>query len=31
MVEDIDLARFFEIARSNKIYVNNLKLHEIKI
>ena len=30
MVEDIDLARFFELATSNKIYVNNLNLHEIK-
>ena len=28
--EDIDLGRFFEIATSNKIYVNNLNLHEIK-
>ena len=30
MVEDIDLSRFFELATSNKIYVNNLYLHEIK-
>ena len=30
MVEDIDLGRFFELATSNKIYVNNLNLHEIK-
>ena len=30
MVEDIDLGRFFEIATSNKIYVNSLNLHEIK-
>ena len=30
MVEDIDLTRFFELATSNKIYVNNLNLHEIK-
>ena len=29
--EDIDLGRFFELATSNKIYVNNLNLHEIKI
>ena len=28
--EDIDLGRFFELATSNKIYVNSLKLHEIK-
>ena len=30
MVEDIDLGRFFDLATSNKIYVNSLKLHEIK-
>ena len=30
MVEDIDLGRFFELATSNKIYVNSLNLHEIK-
>ena len=30
MVEDIDLGRFFELARSNKNYVNNINLHEIK-
>ena len=30
MIEDIDLARFFELATSDKIYVNNLNLHEIK-
>ena len=30
MVEDIDLARFFELATSNKLYVNILNLHEIK-
>ena len=30
MVDDIDLGRFFELATSNKIYVNNLNLHEIK-
>ena len=28
--EDIDLGRFFELATSNKIYVNNLNLHEFK-
>ena len=28
--EDVDLGRFFELATSNKIYVNNLNLHEIK-
>ena len=31
MVDDIDLGRFFELATSNKIYVNNLNLYEIKI
>ena len=30
MEEDIDLGRFFELATSDKIYVNNLNLHEIK-
>ena len=30
MVDDIDLGRFFELATSNKICVNNLNLHEIK-
>ena len=30
MVEDIDLGRIFELATGNKIYVNNLNLHEIK-
>ena len=30
MVEDIDIGIFFELATSNKIYVNNLNLHEIK-
>ena len=30
MVDDIDLGRFFELATSNKIYVNGLNLHEIK-
>ena len=29
-VEDIDLGRHFELATSNKTYVNNLSLHEIK-
>ena len=28
--EDIDLGKFFELATSDKIYVNNLNLHEIK-
>ena len=28
--EDIDLGRFFELATSNKIYVNNLNLLEIR-
>ena len=27
---DIDIGRFFELATSNEIYVNNLNLHEIK-
>ena len=30
MVEDNDLGRFFELATSNKIYVNNLNFYEIK-
>ena len=30
MVEDIDTGRFFELATSNNIYVDNLNLHEIK-
>ena len=30
MVEDINIGRFFELATSNNIYVNNLNLHEIK-
>ena len=30
MVEDIDLGRFFELATSNKIYVNTLNLQKIK-
>ena len=30
MVDDINLGRFFALAASNKIYVNNLNLHEIK-
>ena len=30
LVEDVDIGRFFELATSNKIYVNNLNLHEIK-
>ena len=28
--DDFDLGRFFELATSNEIYVNNLNLHEIK-
>ena len=30
MVEDVDLSRFFEMATSNKMFVNSLNLHEIK-
>ena len=30
MVEDIDIGRFFELATSDRIYVNNFNLHEIK-
>ena len=30
MIQDFDLGRFFDIASSNKIYVNKLNLHEIK-
>ena len=30
IVEDVDLGRFFEMATSDKIYVNNLNLYEIK-
>ena len=30
MVENVDIGRFFELATSNKIYVNNLNLREIK-
>ena len=30
IVEDVDLGRFFELATSDKIYVNNLNLYEIK-
>ena len=30
VVEDVDLGRFFELATSDKIYVNNLNLFEIK-
>ena len=30
IVDDVDIGRFFELATSNKIYVNNLNLHEIK-
>ena len=31
MIEDFDLGRFFELATTNKKYVNGLNLHEIKI
>ena len=31
MVKDTNLGRFFELASSDKIYVNSLNLHEIKI
>ena len=30
MVEDFDIGRFFELATSDKIYVNNINLYEIK-
>ena len=30
IVEDVDIGRFFEIATSDNIYVNNINLHEIK-
>ena len=30
MIEDIDLGRYFELATSNRKYVNGLNLHEIK-
>ena len=30
MEDDIDLGRFFELATTNKIYVNGLNRHEIK-
>ena len=30
IVQDVDIGRFFEIATSDNIYVNNLNLHEIK-
>ena len=30
MDEDVDLGRFFELATSDRIYVNNLNLQEIK-
>ena len=30
IVEDVDLGRFFEMATSDKKYVNNLNLYEIK-
>ena len=31
IVEDIDLGRFFELATTNKRYVNALNLQEIKV
>ena len=30
MVEDVDIGKFFELATSNKLFVNNLNLHENK-
>ena len=30
IVEDIDIGRFFELATTNRKYVNGLNLHEIK-
>ena len=30
IAEDIDLGRFFELATTNRKYVNGLNLHEIK-
>ena len=30
VLEDIDLGRFFELATTNRKYVNGLNLHEIK-
>ena len=30
MVEDSDLGKFFDLASSDKLYVNNFNLHEIK-
>ena len=30
MVEDIDIGRFFELATTDRKYVNGLNLHEIK-
>ena len=30
MVEYIDLGRFFELAKTNKIYVNGFNLHQTK-
>ena len=29
-VEDVDIGSFFELATTNKRYVNGLNLHEIK-
>ena len=31
MVQDIDIGRFFELATTDRKYVNGLYLHEIKI
>ena len=31
IVEDIDIGRFFELATTDRKYVNGLNLHEIKI
>ena len=30
MIEGVDLGRFFELATTDKYYVNKLNLHEIK-
>ena len=30
MIEDIDIGRFFELATTDRKYVNGLNLHEIK-
>ena len=31
LVQEVDLGRFFKLGTTNKIYVNGLNLHEIKI